>query len=165
MKEATLASLDIQTHIKKERSDLYLLKIPGQETANGRALEYTIQGSTLKILKLYLKIYRPLLAPTTNTKLFISRTARHKQAYELASQIPKFIEKHTGLKMNIGLFRHFVAFLHLHKSKDDIETVRRLLSHVFSETTYTLYNSFIKQQSYEALDRIIKLGNAENKNA
>ena len=162
MKEATLASLDIERHIKKERNDLYLPIIPEQETSNGRALEYTIRGSTLKILKLYLKTYRPLLAPATNTKLFVSSTARQKLASELASQIPTFIERHTGLKMNIGLFRHFVAFLHLHQNKDDIETLRRLLSHVYSETTYTLYKLFIIQQSHEALDRLISIRNEGN---
>ena len=165
MKEAILASLDIDKHIIKISKNLYLIKISEEETANGLPLEYELTGNALKILKLYLKVYRPLLAQTPTTKLLISRAGRQKPGYELAAQIPKFIEKHTGLKMNIGLFRHFVAVLYIHKNKNDTETLRRILSHVFSETIYTFYQSFIKQHSFDALDRLIQDGYAEFKNA
>jgi len=156
MKEAILASLDIKRHFKKERNDLYRLVIPEAETTNGQELNYPIQGSVLKILKLYLKVYLPLLAPPTNTKLLVSRTGRQKQAHEISSQIDKFIQKRTELKMNVGLFRHFFAYLKLRQNKDDFESVRSQLSHVFSETTHTFYGDFKKQQSFEMLDNIIK---------
>ena len=145
MKEAILASLDIKRHFKKERNDLYRLVIPEAETTNGQELNYPIQGPVLKILKLYLKIYLPLLASPTNTKLFVSRTGRQKQAHEISSQIDKFIKKRTELKMNVGLFRHFFAYLKLRQNKDDFESVRSQLSHVFSEITHTFYGDFKKQ--------------------
>ena len=165
MREATLAFLDIEKHFKRESKDRFLLIIPQEETSNGRALEFIIQGTTLKILMLYLKTYRPLLAPKTNTTLLVSRTGRQKLASELSLQIEKFIKKRTGLTINIGLFRHFAAYLHLRHNKDDVETVRRLLSHVYSETTVTLYNLFIKQHAFDTLDQLIRSEKGVKKNA
>lgn len=156
MKEAQLAALDIKKHLKKINSHETRVVFEACETSNGRALEYLITGDALKILELYLNVYHPLLAKKCSNKLFISITGRQKTAAELATQIPIFIKSHLGLDMNIGLFRHFDAYLHVRRDPGDFETPRRLLSHACSDTMHTLYGVYIKQQSFYLLDQLIE---------
>jgi integrase len=138
--------------------------IPAKDVKNKQDLTFPISKDIIDLFKIYLKIYRPLLEKNPSKKLFISLNGREKTANEMGAQLPKFIKKHTGLVMNVHLFRHFAAYLYLKANPGHYEPVRQLLGHKDIKTTYRFYTKLEQEEAFRQYDNIIdKLRNEEPK--
>lgn len=150
-----LASIDIEQHLQRvSETDCFLI-FPQMEVKNRRDLEYPLPISVIRLLDLYLGVYRPLLAKKAGSKLFISLNGNEKDPGYLSAQIPDFINRESGLRMNLHLFRHLAGFIYLRRHPGEYETVRQLLGHQTIETTVAFYTGLEHEQSFRRYDDIL----------
>jgi len=135
-----LASLDIAQHIIRTHNDRRVsLVIEGHEVKNGEPLDYPLPEESVGLLDIYLREYRPLLAPAGATALFPGQKGQAKVSHLLGSQISRTVYCYTGLKVHAHLFRHIGAKLYLDAHPGGYEVVRRVLGHRCMETTTAFY--------------------------
>lgn len=150
-----LASIDIEKHIHRVSETSCSLVFPELEVKNRQDLEYPLSSTVIKLLDLYLEIYRPLLAKKWGSKLFVSLNGNEKEPAYLSAQIPKFIKRELGLEMNLHLFRHFAGFIYLNAHPGEYETVRQLLGHRSIKTTIEFYTGLEHAESFRRYDDIL----------
>ena len=155
IRETNLASLDIERNLHRVRDEEWFLVIPKQDVKNKEDLTFPIPEEVVALIKLYLEIYRPLLLKKPSTKLFISLNGRPKTPAEIGAQLPKFIKRHTGLEMNVHLFRHFAAYLYLKANPGHYESVRQLLAHKDIATTVRFYTKLEQIEAFRHYDTVI----------
>ncbi len=157
VREKNLASIDLKRHVQRISDDVGYLIFPAHEVKNARDLEYPLSQRTLRLLDLYLKVYRPLLLKQAqSSKLFVSRTGRQKTPAELGAQIPKFVRTRLELDINLHLFRHLAGYVYLSVHPGEYETVRQLLGHKSLKTTIDFYTGIEHAQSFRRYDEILE---------
>lgn len=153
-----LVRLKVGEHIlftRSERKGTVHLYIPAEEVKGSRApIELVLEGDVVKLLNLYLEVYRPLLGPD-NGFLFPGQKGGPKHEVTLSGQIVNAIDRHAGLRMNVHLFRHLAAKLYLDDHPGDYVTVQRLLGHTSIDTTIAFYASFSTASAFRAYDEVI----------
>lgn len=150
-----LASIDIEQHIHRVSETVCFLTFPNTEVKNKQDLEYPLPAPVLRLLDIYVEVYRPLLAKKGGSKLFVSQKGNQKNPEHLSAQIPKFIHKELGLAMNAHLFRHFAGFIYLKNHPGEYETVRQLLGHKSIKTTIEFYTGLEQAESFRRYDDIL----------
>ena len=155
IREKNLAELDIERNLHRVRDEEWFLVIPGHDVKNKEDLTFPMPQAIVDLIKVYLDRYRPLLLKKTSTKLFISRNGRPKTPAEIGALLPKFIKKHTGLEMNVHIFRHFAAYLYLKAHPGHYESVRQLLAHKDVSTTVRFYTKLEQIESFRQYDTVI----------
>ena len=155
IREKNLAELDIESNLHRVRDEEWFLVIPKQDVKNKEDLTFPISQSIVELIKIYLGVYRPLLLKLPSTKIFISLNGKPKTPAEIGAQLPKFIKRHTGLVMNVHLFRHFAAYLYLKANPGHYEPVRQLLAHKDIATTIRFYTKLEQIESFRQYDSVI----------
>jgi len=155
IREKNLAALDIELNLHRVRDEEWFLIIPKQEVKNKEDLTFPIPRAIVELIKIYLDVYRPLLLKKPSNKIFISLNGKPKTPAELGAQLPKFIMRHTGLVMNVHLFRHFAAYLYLKTNPGHYEPVRHLLAHKDIATTIRFYTKLEQIESFRHYDSVI----------
>jgi integrase len=155
IREKNLAALDIERNLHRVRDEEWFLVIPKQDVKNKEDLTFPIPQTIVELIKIYLGVYRPLLLKQPSTKIFISLNGKPKTPAEIGAQLPKFIKRHTGLVMNVHLFRHFAAYLYLKANPGHYEPVRHLLAHKDIATTIRFYTKLEQIESFRQYDSVI----------
>jgi len=155
IREKNLAEIDIERTLHRVRDEEWFLVIPGHDVKNKEDLTFPMPQAIVDLIKVYLDRYRPLLLKKPSTKLFISFNGRPKTPAEIGAQLPKFIKKHTGLEMNVHIFRHFAAYLYLKAHPGNYESVRQLLAHKDVSTTVRFYTKLEQIESFRQYDTVI----------
>ena len=155
IREKNLAELDIESNLHRVRDEEWFLVIPKQDVKNKEDLTFPISQSIVELIKIYLGVYRPLLLKLPSTKIFISLNGKPNTPAEIGAQLPKFIKRHTGLVMNVHLFRHFAAYLYLKANPGHYEPVRQLLAHKDIATTIRFYTKLEQIESFRQYDSVI----------
>ena len=141
-----LANLNLSRHVSRTRTGRYEvvhIVIPGEETKNGRPIEFELPASVVEVLNLYLKQRRPHLVRGEDPGwLFPGRNGERKHPVGLSTQISQTIMKYTGLHVNPHLFRHIDAKISLEEDPGNYEQPRRLLQHDSIDTTTKFYTGF-----------------------
>lgn len=119
------------------------------ELKTPRIVKKPIADILARALDLYIQHYRPLLRSTPDGGwLFPGRFPERPKAKEaLARQITKTIRDHTGLVVNVHLFRHFGAWLSDRMDPGNIERIRLHLDHLSSDTTHGFYSGFASDRA------------------
>ena len=124
------------------------LQFEREEVKSKRMLSKPIPDVLARLLDLYLQRYRPLLsAPSTAAGCFPAAAERPKAKEALGRQITKTIRQHTGLVVNVHLFRHLSAKLWDLDDPGNIEGIRLHLDHVSSDTTRDFYSGFASDRA------------------
>ena len=158
MRIDNLAGLDLDRHLAQVqvgRSTATHIAIPAAETKNSRPFELELSAMTLRLMSIYRQTYRARLAPSGSSLLFPNEMAQRRSTIAFAQAIAAFIERETGIKMNVHLFRHLSAKLHLEKHPADIETVRRVLGHSSTVTTLRAYADLRTKSAFDRYGAII----------
>ena len=145
LRVGNLARLSLERHLewaRTSRGDVLHIFIPAEETKNRRPIHHELSGETAKLVRLYITKYRPLLVNQPSEWLFPGRDGNPKNPTGLSLQISRTIQRHTGLDVNIHLFRHLVGKFHLGRHPGDYETIRQVLGHASIETTTQAYTQF-----------------------
>lgn len=159
MRAKNLAGLDMETHLDFVSETQCHIVIEGDDVKNDQTLNYVLGENFIKLYRIYVDVYRPLLLKDTeSSSVFISRTGRTKTPAELGVQVQKFIKAHTGLHMNIHLFRHLTGYIYLLHYPGQYEPVRQLLGHKDLRTTVSFYVGLEEDAAFkrygEILDRL-----------
>ena len=94
-----------------------------------RVLDKPIPPMLARALDLYIARYRPqLVGAQDHGWLFPGRTEKPKAKEALGRQIKKTIREHTGLVVNVHLFRHLNALLSDLDDPGNIERIRHATS-------------------------------------
>jgi integrase len=142
MRLKNISGLHIERHIRRTRAasgEVHLV-IPGDEVKNGEPLDFPLPSETAQLLNLYLNRFRPRLCSATNPWLFPGRSEdAPKSGHTLSIQLKRFVFEHTGLEINVHLYRHLTAKIYLDQNPGQYENVRRHLGHRSMETTIRAY--------------------------
>ena len=160
MRAKNLAALDIKEHFDIVSDSQCHIVIEAGDVKNRQTLNYVLGASFMKIFKLYLAVYHPLLlAQVASSSIFISRHGRTKSPAALGAQVQLFIKQQTGIRLNIHLFRHLTGYIYLRHYPGQYEPVRQLLGHKDVRTTISFYVGLEEDANFkrygEILDRLI----------
>ena len=140
MRAKNLASLDIDEHFDFVSEEQCHIEIKGVDVKNDADLSYVLGPRFMRLYRLYVDIYLPLLRKGSNSSaLFISRNGQVKSPAALGAQVQAFIKAQTGLYVNIHLFRHLAGYIYLLYNPGQYEPVRQLLGHKDIRTTTNFY--------------------------
>ena len=167
MRMLNLASLNLDQHIHRVSDSVCHIVIPGDEVKNVQDLDFPLGKTTIALMDLYLKVYRPLLLKGKRDQgsLFISWNGVQKSEAALSAQITKFIKVQAGYHLNPHAFRHLVGLIFLRAFPGEYEPVRQLLGHKDIRTTINFYVGLETQDSFKRLDKIMDGHRGEEQHA
>jgi integrase len=160
MRISNLAGLNLDRHIMyshKQDGPVHIA-IPEEEVKNRTAIEAELPAPSVRLLDIYLRIYRPLLLRMPSSWLFPGERGGHKAATGLAVQIKTTIARKTGLRVNAHLFRHIAAKLYLDQNPGAYGVIRLIHGHKSVETTTRSYCGTETTAAMRQLDaQVLKL--------
>jgi len=167
MRMRNLASLNLDEHMHRVSDTVCHIVLPGDQVKNEQDLDFPLGKTTIALLDLYLKVYRPLLLKGKRDQgsLFISWNGAQKTEAALSAQITKFIKFHAGYHLNPHAFRHLVGLIFLRAFPGEYEPVRQLLGHKDIRTTINFYVGLETQDSFKRLDKVMDRHRGEEPHA
>jgi integrase len=142
LRSKNLAAINVAANFKRHgqgNSQTLTLFIPGPSVKNKVTFEGPIPRDTTRLIRIYLKSYRPLICAHPGEWLFPWPSGGPRAQSHLAHDMCKLIWRETGLVMNAHLFRHLAGLMWLRYHPGDYETVRQMLGHKKLETTIGFY--------------------------
>jgi integrase len=147
------------------------LILPGAELKNLRSIHVTIDPETVRMLKRFIAIYRPLFAELAgadpeNPHLFPGTGSKRKErgingGYEkgfgyitnekLSQRFRQHIWKHCQLRMDLQVMRHIAGKVILDMDPSAMGLVQEVLGHKRIETTQSYYaqvSKIVAQKNY-----------------
>lgn len=158
MRLANLAQIEIGPHlVETRRGDARALHIviPSKDTKTKAPYEMSLPKDCQALIERYIEAYRPRVFSGPSMHLFPGRHGGCRALGPFSTDISEFILKQTGIVMHTHLFRHLAGKLYLDANPNDIETVRRLLSHKSTNTTLRSYTSLTGTHAIERYDRLV----------
>lgn len=154
-RKRAIHELDIHKHILKERRG-FIIRYEKHMTKTGRARSALLSDWGADILKKYLRRYRAVLENATNsTALFPGNDPNgRKNIGKLGETASKIIEKETGLKVNMHLWRSIIALFILAQTGDQ-DRAKRILGHSPTSKTIEKYVEISDQWESEKLMEMI----------
>jgi len=135
-----LVNLDLERHLRRtSNSRVVHVAIPKAEVKNKVDINGVLPESTVHLLDLYIRRYRPLLADKPSARIFPGRDGRAKGQQTVRRQIIRCVKDRIGLSIHPQLFRHFSAFVYLKDHPGAYGVIQLLLGHKSIETTTTYY--------------------------
>jgi integrase len=129
--------------------------IPKEEVKNDEPYEVELPQETADLLAVYLRTYRSRLSSVSSPWLFPNDEGKRRVTERFSTSISEFVLRETGIKMNVHLFRHLAATLHLRANPDDLETSRRILGHRSLTTTMKFYAEIKTSAAFKRYDGMI----------
>lgn len=158
MRISNLAQIEIEKHliqIRRGKNKRFHIIFTPEETKTREPFEMELPASTVALLEVYLNVYRPLLDGADGPILFPGRAGARRNSTTFATSIAKFVERETGIKMNVHLFRHLAGKIYLDANPHDVETVRRILGHTSVTTTLNNYAELRSDQAFRRYDQVV----------
>ena len=152
-----LSALDLERHfVHLDNYRAMRLILTAEEVKNREPGDYPVPPESAELIQHYLTKIWPRLASPGCTALFPGRKGGAKSINAVREQICTTIHRHTGVKMNPHLFRHFAAKIYLDAHPGDYETVRRLLGHRSITTTIRFYAGFETAAAVRRYDELMR---------
>ena len=134
-----LTGLHLDRHfggIGSKQNGKAMIVIPANETKNEEELSVELNEDTVRLLRLYIDSYRPLMVTDpSNRYLFPGEALKLRHQTALSTSIKRTVFRHSGIDITTHNFRHFVAKLFLDTHPGQYEQVRRFLGHKDIKTT------------------------------
>jgi integrase len=158
MRMQNLIGLQLGEHLARPGGPrgLWHIVLPRHEVKNGEPLEYELPSATTRLVDVYLRQFRPALAPGASRQLFIVAGGAPKSQTTLAQQIKGAILEHVGVAMTPHQFRHFAAKLMLEHSPGAHGATSHLLGHRNLKTTVAFYSGLDSLSAGRQFDAILQ---------
>jgi integrase len=151
-----LTRLDIERHlVPSGNGNTIHISVPAEEVKNREPIEHPLPEVSAKLILRYIRDYRRQLTTKDNTALFPGKGGAAKRTHVLAKQICRTIHAHTGLTMNVHLFRHLDGKLYLDQNPGGYEVLRQVLGHRSITTTARFYTGWEKAAAARHFDKTI----------
>lgn len=161
IRSKNLVELDFAQNIVtvgKGRGRVVRLQLPPSMTKTRRAYEAPLPQEILPLLDAWLGSHRSRVCPFPSPYLFPNPRGQLRNRDGLAVQLTGFIERETGLRMNMHLFRHLAVKIILEHDPSHMEVARQILGHSSRRITERAYAEFRADSSFDtysaALDKI-----------
>ena len=155
-----LALLSLDENIRWTRSSkrgVCHLVVDRRHVKNQVDREHELEGQTVELLKLFLEVYRPKLAPVECRWLFARRDGTGPvDPVVLARRVSKTIRQRTGLAVNVHLFRSLGTKLYLDKHPGAYEVARLVLGHKHLSTTTSAYTGMESIAAAKKFDQTLR---------
>jgi hypothetical protein len=157
---SNLVGLRIGVHLQSangRRGRFTHLSIEPHETKNRVRIECPIERQTADLLAVYVRDFRPLLAPPGSDWVFPSRehADRPRDKAGFGTAITQAIHEHVGVRMHPHLFRSFAGALILSDNPHALDDLRAVLGHMGFETAIRHYRSASTRGAAERLNRLV----------
>ena len=159
VRRSNLANIRIGTNLIRPGGSetRYWLVFPEYDVKNRVKLEFPLDDFISGLVDEYVHEFRPaLLRGQRHDSLFPGRAGAAKRDAALGKQIPKLIQKATGLRITIHQFRHAAGALLLKKYPGNYELVRRVLGHRNMRTTVNYYCGLENVQASELFSELVR---------
>lgn len=153
---ANVAELEIgRTLLLRERGGIDIL-IPRESVKNRTAFTADLPSAPARLLREYLKVYRPLLGDAASPWVFPgARPGTHKSTAALRAQVTKAMAGVTGVAWHPHLFRHLLAYLELSENPGADALITRALGHKRADTTRSHYSGFQTKAAIRQHDELV----------
>ncbi|HEY0418136.1 MAG TPA: site-specific integrase, partial [Acetobacteraceae bacterium] len=153
-----LAGLETERHFlcpgRGPSAPMHLV-IPPEEVKNGVPYELQLPKDSAAFLAGYLATYHRRLCPAPSPWLFPNEQGERRSTIPFSVSISQFVHRETGIQINVHLFRHLAAKLHLEACPEDVETARRILGHKNISTTLRSYAETKTAAAFRRYDGLI----------
>ncbi|NJC41700.1 integrase [Brevundimonas alba] len=126
-----------------------------EETKTHSDFTAVLPARVVTLLDAWQEDWRPLVSNQASPYLFPNASGLLRSQGSLSSKICRFVERETGLKMHLHLFRHLAAKLYLRFDPGGLETVRQLLGHKSIKTTLKAYADFQTEPAFIRLEEAL----------
>jgi len=157
-----LRSLRLGTHLVSRDGGRIAISVRGAETKNGKPYAGILPVEVSQTIDLYVKTYRPCLAPGSGDWLFPGATLGGMKSDDgLRSQIRKAIQIRCGVILTPHCFRALTGWLVLKENPDAHGLVQRLLGHSDFGTTMDYYTGLEQARAVEAYGELLERHRAD----
>jgi integrase len=160
LRRANLVRLRLDKHIRlpvgREREGRML--IPEEEVKNDRPLMAVLKAPLVEMIQTYRDRYRPVLGAAAARSPYLLPAPKgtgHRSLGNVATLIRNRVHRHTGLRLNLHLYRHLMACLFLKDDPAQSAAVSALLGHAPGSIATTRYAEIDSLWAAEHADRIL----------
>ena len=141
LRRSNLVSLNLKTSfVRDEQTGVFQrLLVPSGLTKNKEPIDWAMPDEAAKLLRVYVRHYRPVLAHPDNPYLFPGLGLTWRNESEFGTRVAKLVEHEVGAEFNMHLARHFSVVRYLRAYPGQYAVVSRLLGHKKVETTMRFY--------------------------
>ncbi|MCP8939928.1 site-specific integrase [Alsobacter sp. SYSU M60028] len=137
------------------KSGSVALLYPPDQVKNRKTLEVPLPRSTVAMLDLYLRKYRPVLVEGESPWLFPAPNGKYKKPGVMSADIQRLMRSYIGFAINPHSFRHVAAKLYLSVNPGDYESVQLILGHRARETTVRYYCDLEAEEAFRHFDAVL----------
>jgi integrase len=158
LRRRNLIELDIRKHfVRGIRGRITSLRIPGEETKNGRPIDWDVPAAVATRLDRHITVFRPHLPGAGQSSfLFPGAGGRHRNAETIARAIKALVRDYVGAQFTPHLARHIMATLLYADNPSNGAIVQRALGHVSIQTAEKMYGIARSSGALAVLDEVIK---------
>lgn len=129
--------------------------IDGAYVKNREPIEWEVRPENADLIEAYIRDFRPALAGPGNPYLFPGEGMETYSTSALQTAVCNVTLEEIKVRVNVHLFRHFAAWLHLKHHPGAYEDVRRILGHRSIQTTINTYVGFETEAAAERFDSVV----------
>lgn len=133
-----LRTINLTTDIYVANGKSYLT-IAGERVKNGSRLDFELPDAVGEALAEFLELYRPRLATLKSPFLFVGQGGGARSHGALRTAITTCVEKRTGLKMHVHLFRHTIGKIVVERDPGAYAAFSQHVGHKRLDTTLRNY--------------------------
>lgn len=133
VRRGNLIAMEMEKHLRfsLRKQAPGVMAFEGHEVKNNRPLSAGLAPWKVRLIKLYLRYYRPLLCERGNPYLFPAAAGMgHKGGENFSAVVCDRIRERAGVEMNLHLFRHLMGTILLQQNPENTAIVERLLGQV-----------------------------------
>lgn len=133
-----LRTINLETDVYIANGKSYLT-IAGDRVKNGRQLDFELPEPLAEAFATFIEVYRPRLRPGKNPYLFTGVKDGPRSHGAMRTAITECVEKRTGLKIHVHLFRHVIGKIIVEQDPGAYAAFSQHLGHKRLDTTLSNY--------------------------
>lgn len=129
-----------------------MIHLPAAITKTYRDYRAPLPRHLYPLLDAWMTRYRRRVCDRASPYLFPNPSGDLRSRDALSAKLTRFVQRETGLTLNLHLFRHIAAKILLDHDSSSIEVVRQLLGHTSTRTTMKVYAELQTDPAFRRLE-------------